>query len=127
MAKKPPPEHTKWKQGDPSPNPGGRPKNALTQDKVKGVIGQFSQMTEAELAKIAEDDDEKWERKTIARHMLKAGGDLASLNFVLERSIGKVKEVKEHHVVPKPTVVTRRDGTQIVLGAEMKQIESGED
>lgn len=127
MAKKPPPEHTKWKQGDPSPNPGGRPKNALTQDKVKGMIGQFAQLTESEIRKIADDEDEKWDRRSVAKHMLKAMDDQSELEFIYQRSVGKVKEVKEHHVVPKPTVVTRRDGTQIVLGAEMKQIEGVEE
>lgn len=30
MARNPPPEETKWKKGDPSPNPSGKPKGTLS-------------------------------------------------------------------------------------------------
>jgi hypothetical protein len=121
LAKKPPPEHTRWKPGQ-SGNKAGKPKNLLTQDRVKKLISDFSQLTIDELRKIKGDPKSTILEVAAASHLLNAPDDTASFNFVLERSIGKVKDVKEI-VLPKPTVVQRRDGTQMVLGAEMKAIE----
>lgn len=80
-------------------------------------------MTEEELAAIAADPKSIWEEKTLAKHMLNAGDDISTLNFLFDRSIGKVKDVKEVTVVPKPTIVERLNGSQVILGAEVKQIE----
>jgi hypothetical protein len=126
LAKKPPPEHTRWKPGE-SGNKAGKVKNLLTQDSVKKLISQFSEMTEVELKEIAENPNTPWKEKALATQMLQAPENLGALNFVLERSIGKVKDVKEISVVPKPTIIQKRDGSQIVLGSELKQLESGED
>ena len=126
MAKKLPPEETRWKPGQ-SGNPGGKKKDLLTQSQVKGLISDFAKLDIEALAKIASDPKSTWTEMTLAKQMLNAPDDLATLNFVLDRSIGKVKDVKEVTVVPKPTIVQRSSGAQMILGAELKRIEAGDE
>mgnify|MGYP007040061335 CR=1 FL=1 len=114
-------EPFQWKPGQ-SGNKAGKPKNLLTKDRVKHLISKFSQLTEAELKEIAADPKSKWESKCLAHQMLAAQGDIAALNFVLDRSIGKVKDVTEI-TLPKPTVVEKLDGTTMILAAEMPALE----
>lgn len=121
LAKKPPPEHTRWKPGQ-SGNAAGKKKDLLTQSQVKGLISDFAKLTEAELLKVTEDPKASWTEKTLARQMMKASDDLGALNFVFDRSIGKVKETKEI-ILPKPTMVERLNGTAMILGAEVPQLE----
>ena len=126
LAKKPPPKETQWKPGQ-SGNKSGRPKDLLSQTDVKKLISEFSRKTKVELLEIKSDPKSNWVESTLATQMLNAeDGDIGALNLVFDRSIGKVKEQKEITVIPKPTIVERRDGTAMVLGAELKQLESGE-
>lgn len=114
-------EAHKWTKGQ-SGNPAGKPKNLLTQDKVKSLISQLSQLPALELQNIAADPKSSILEVAVASHLLKAPEEMNSFNFVLERSIGKVKEVKEI-VLPKPTIIEREHGPKMILGAEMQQIE----
>jgi hypothetical protein len=60
----------------------------------------------------------------IARILVKgiSEGDTQRLNFLFDRLIGKVKEVKEI-TTPKPTVMKLLDGkTEIILGATMDSV-----
>ena len=116
-------EPHQFKRGE-TGNKGGRPKEVLTQTKVKNIIGKLAAMTEKELLGIVTDDNATWETKTIAKHMLAAGDDISTLNFLFDRSIGKVKEQKEITVVPKPTIVERIDGSKMILGAELQRLEA---
>jgi len=45
-------------------------------------------------------------------------GDYRRLDFILDRLIGKVKDVKEI-TVPAPTIIQRRSGEQVELGSKM--------
>lgn len=89
--RKPPPEHTRWKPGV-SPNPGGRPKSLLTKDKVKGILGKFADMTLQDLENLVKDPQSKMLEIMVASIMVKAAkdGDFSRLNFILDRSIGRV-------------------------------------
>ena len=51
------------------------------------------------------------------------GGDTNRLNFMFENTYGKLTERKEI-VLPKPTIIERLDGSQMLLGAEIVDAES---
>jgi len=122
LAKKPPPEHTRWPKGV-SGNPSGKKKNLLTQSEVKGIISELEQLPLVKLKAICEDEKETAIRASIASQILKsASGDSNSFNMLMDRSIGKVKETKEI-ILPRPTIVERMDGTKMVLSAEIPAIE----
>ena len=122
MARKPPPEHSRFKPGV-SGNPSGKKKNLLTQTEVKGIISELENLPLGKLKEIMADEKETAIRASIASQILKsAGGDSNSFNMLMDRSIGKVKETKEI-ILPKPTIVERTDGSQLVLSAELPALE----
>jgi hypothetical protein len=107
-----------------SGNQSGRPKDLLTKDKVDAIIGRFSYMNRDELQAVVQDPKTPMIEIMVASVMVKAAkdGDYSRLEAILARSIGKVKETKEL-ILPKPTVVQRRDGSQTVLSAELADSE----
>ena len=90
------PPHTLFKPGNPG---GGRPKGALKRDEVEAMMGKLATKSATELAVIAADPKTPAIQVMVAAVMLKAieTGDYARLQFLLDRSIGKVKEVVEQH------------------------------
>jgi hypothetical protein len=55
-----------------------------------------------------------------ARQVVAAGGgDIKAFDFVLDRSIGKVKDKLEVQG-PKPTIIKRKDGSAVELGAALQ-------
>ena len=98
MPRKPPPEHSRFKPGQ-SGNPGGMPKQLLTQDKVSSVLGKFCMMTREELAKIVENPKSPMLDVMVASVMARAAkdGDYSRLEFLLARSVGKVRDISEVH------------------------------
>ncbi len=93
-----PPDHLKWKPGQ-SGNPSGRPKGQLRRDDVEATIGRFAKLTREELQVIVQSPKSTMLDIMIAGIMAKAAkdGDYARLQFLLDRSIGKVKDVQEVH------------------------------
>ena len=49
-------------------------------------------------------------------------GDQQRLDFMLNRLIGRVKEQVEIST-PKPTIIKRSNGEEVVLGVEKKELE----
>lgn len=47
-------------------------------------------------------------------------GDMYSLNELLNRLVGKVTD-KVEHKLPQPTIIKRSDGTELELGAKVKE------
>ena len=107
-----------------SGNPAGKPKNLLTKDKVDAIIGRFAFMDRTELQEVINDQRTPMIEIMVASVMAKAAkdGDYSRLEALLVRSIGKVKETKEL-LLPKPTVVERLDGSQMVLTSEIVEEE----
>lgn len=92
-------EATKWKPGQ-SGNISGKPKQLLTKDKVSALMGKFSLMSRRELKDFVANDDAPIVEVAVAAIYLKAAsdGDFTRLNFLLDRSIGKVKDEIEQTV-----------------------------
>lgn len=85
-----------FKKGQ-SGNPSGKPKQLLTKDKVSSILGKFATMTRDQLQDVAADPKSSMIEIMIASIMVKAAkeGDYARLDFLLTRSIGKVKDELE--------------------------------
>ena len=92
----------------------------MTKTKVEAVLQKFLGWTVTDLRKYAEDQNNPVLEMYVARILVKgiSEGDTARLNFLFDRLIGKVKEVKEI-TTPKPTVIKMLDGkTELILGAQ---------
>lgn len=87
-----------WKPGE-SGNAAGKPKGILTRDKVEALMGRFAQMSRAELQDVVQNPKSTMIEIMVAAVMARAAkdGDYARLQFLLDRSIGKVKDVSEVH------------------------------
>lgn len=116
----------KFKPGE-SGNPGGRPKlpadvkeaKKLTTNKLILTLNKLLFMTDHEILKVIRDPKAFKIEKIVARILQKADqqGDASRLNFLLDRTIGKVTE-KVQHTLPRPVIVNKSDGSQMILGAE---------
>lgn len=104
-----------------SGNPSGRPKDLLTKDKVDQIIARFSFMNRQDLQEVVQNPKTPMIEIMIASVMVQAAktGDYSRLEAILSRSVGKVKETKEL-ILPKPTVIERSDGSQVVLASQIE-------
>jgi hypothetical protein len=98
MARNPPPEHTRWKPGQ-SGNIAGRPKREMTADSVALMIEKYMLMSQSSLVAIVKDPESKGIEALAASACLSAitKGDWNAVNSMLDRSIGKVKDISEVH------------------------------
>ena len=108
-------------------NPGGpgRPKmpeelkavKSLTKTMVEKVIAKYSTMSLEELRVAAANEKLPTMEHMVIAVALKAveEADHKRTDFLLDRSVGKVKEVKEL-VIAEPTYIERPDGAVIELG-----------
>jgi hypothetical protein len=124
MANKNPSPATRIKKGQVL-NPTGRPKGILTTDQVKALFGKMSALTKDELLEIIKSPKSSILEITTASIFAKAAkdGDYSRLNFLLDRSIGRV--VEEKNVTLRPVTYTtsiQGDGSLI-----QKVLEEGED
>lgn len=108
-----------------SGNPAGRPPmpkelqnvRKLSPSYIKIVISKLCNMGKEDLEKYLKDNRTPMVEITIGAILVKATaeGDYSRLNFLLDRSIGKVKDNLEI-TIPKPTIIERLDGSQMQLG-----------
>ncbi len=127
MAKKPPPEKHRFKPGQ-SGNPSGKEKlpeelkaiSQFTSDILKREVFKTIYKPMEEIEAIAVD------RKTLGIDAMIAAvivqavnrGDYSGLDFLLNRTIGKVRESMEV-LLPVPTIIKRLDGSEVILGAAL--------
>lgn len=80
-----------------SGNPSGRPKGYLTKAQVEAMFQKFSVKNREELQAVVEDKKSSMLEIMIASVMIKAAkdGDYQRVQFLLDRAIGKVKDVVE--------------------------------
>ncbi len=97
MSERPQNKHLKHFPKGESGNTNGKPKQLLTKDKVSAILGRFATMTRDQLQDVATDPKSSMIEIMIASIMVKAvkEGDYARLDFLLTRSIGKVKDELE--------------------------------
>lgn len=109
------PEQYRFKPGNPG---GGRPKGLIRRDDIEAAITKFWKMTKAEVQAIIENPKATMGDLMIASVIAKAidQGDQARVAFLLDRLVGKVKEVSEI-TVTKPYIVEKLDGGVLELGA----------
>jgi len=116
-------------------NPNGRPKipehlkgDKLTQAKVERIISAFSEMSSADLAIHLMQADTPMIERVIGAIYQKAldKGDFNSLDFIFNRSIGKVTE-KIQHSLPEPTIIKRSNGEEIALGSKWTDDDDADD
>ena len=92
------------------------------------IFNKLIHMTEFELrAHLKNVETPKFERvvcEILNEAELK--GDHYRLDFILNRLIGKVTE-KVEHILPSPTIIYKSDGSQVILGAEIKKQEGDEE
>ena len=102
-----------------SGNPSGKPKGLLTTTEVSGLLSKFCRLSRDELTAVIQNNKSSMIEITVASILAKAAkdGDYSRLEFLLARSIGKVKEQLEVST-PKPYVIERLDGTQVLLGSQ---------
>lgn len=100
-----------------SGNPGGKPKQLLTKDKVKGLVDKFYHMSREDLKKVAANPKSTVIELTIASIMVKCieAGDFSRFDGMLSRAIGKVAD---EIIMPRPMVITRPSGEQVTLAVE---------
>lgn len=113
-----------WEPGGPSPNPNGRPRlpadlaaiKKLTPSYIRMVIAKLARMTQQEMVTYLQTSGANNMELMVASIIVKATqeGDHSKLNFLLDRSIGKVVEEKRVQLEPviyKTTV--RSDGALV--------------
>ena len=124
---------TRFKPGQ-SGNPNGRPPVAgdvlkirkVTNDEIKEVGSLLLESNEQGIVELANNDETPMLKKWITEVALKGkkNGDMGTLNALLDRIVGKVKDVVQVEL-PKPTVIERLDGTSVELGAVMEKDSEG--
>lgn len=87
-----------WRKGQ-SGNPSGRKPGSIRADDVDAAMDKFARLKADELADKVADPKTNVLERMIGAVMLKTieTGDASRLEFLLARSIGKVKEVVENH------------------------------
>ncbi len=95
MTKKNPIDNLKPYKPGQSGNPSGKPLQLLTKDKVSSVLGKFSNMSGTQLNEVLKDPKSTMLELMVAAVMAKAvkDGDPHRLDFLLQRSIGKVSDM----------------------------------
>lgn len=118
MAYKDPPKHTQFKPGQ-SGNPSGRRKQVLTKDKVSAIIGKVADNSVEEVRDLVGKETATMLERTVASIFMEAyeKSDASKLEFLFQRSIGKVTEQIDVKQI-EPFILTKRDGSQIVAGVK---------
>lgn len=123
MPRNPPPKEHRWQKGQ-SGNPSGKPKGIYTRDEIQAIVSRCYRMTKADLKRVIEDPESTMLEIHVASIMATGvkKGEFYSFDGLMNRTIGKVKDELEV-TTPKPFIVHKSDGSQIVCGAEVEKEE----
>lgn len=91
-----PPIHTRFQPGK-SGNPNGRSKSLLHRDEIENILGRLARMSRAQLKEYEDNPNTPMIEVTIAAviRQAAASGDASRLQFLLDRTIGKVVDKAE--------------------------------
>lgn len=92
----------------------------LSKESVEKLMTKFANMDRIEIQELMKDPKATMMELMVGSVILKAykDGDQSRINWILDRTIGKVKEQKEI-ILPMPTIIERPSGEVIELGAEL--------
>lgn len=131
MPKKPMPEGKRFQPGK-SGNPGGKVKipddikeaRKLNQNELDRTVNRLIYLSRQELRGLIENPETPMFEIMVASIIAQGAqkGDQMRLEFILNRIIGKVQDKLEVSV-PKPFIVTKTNGEQVVLGAKPEKDE----
>lgn len=98
----------------------------LGKEKVKEIIDLAMNNRMTEIQNIIDDENTSALIYGLAKSIKIAAdkGDFATLDKILDRTIGRPKETVEL-TMPKPTIIRRRNGEEILLGAAYEKEEDG--
>jgi hypothetical protein len=118
-----------------SGNPKGKPRvpadvreaRRLTTNEMILIFNKLIYMTEAQLRAHWENPNTSKFEKIMCKilNQAEASGDHYRMDFILNRLIGKVTE-KVKHELPRPTIIKRSDGSELILGAQFDKEEDTE-
>lgn len=117
---------------NPPPKSPGAPKlpkeirdlRKLTVEQVEEIISTLLTANHDTLDEIRKDPNAPFLKRIIVNILYKtfSTGNMGQLDLLLNRVIGKVQEKIRHEVV-RPSVLLKRDGTQVVFGMESEKDE----
>ncbi len=112
-----------WQPGQ-SGNPSGKKKGLLTAQKVTDLVSRLSSLNRMELQAVVADPKSTMLEITFASVLVNAAksGDYSRLEFLMARSIGKVKDQLEVSTI-KPYIIHKPDGSALELGAKQDVID----
>lgn len=124
-----------WKPGE-SGNLNGRPKipdeikeaRKLNRITFERISNKYIWMTEAEIKAARKDPGTPMVDQAVISLLLKgiSAGCHLRLNFILDRLIGKIKDEVEVNVYPKPLIIKRMDGSEVILTTDAQLLDHPE-
>lgn len=105
--------------GRPWLDPNVKMMKRFTADELGQLISTLLYATDAEIDAIAANPEAPTGKKIIAKALINARdhGTWSTLNSILDRLIGKVKDVVEHQGL-RPSILKRTDGTSVEFSLE---------
>ncbi len=100
-------EPYQWQPGQ-SGNPGGKPHNLLSVPGVHKLFSRIAAMTRSELQALIVDPKSNMMELSIAAIFAKAAkdGDYTRVEFILQRTIGRVKDTQEFKLINEKAMIT---------------------
>lgn len=93
----------------------------LTREGLTAILNKVRTMTHEQMQEhLGKPETPAFDMMIIKVYMrIIEDGEMKDLNLLLDRLVGKVKD--EIDVNVKPTIIKRRDGSEVVLGMEKKE------
>lgn len=96
-------------------NPGGRPKQVITVDKLRTIIDKISLKSMAEIREMVKDESLPIVEMQIAAAMLSAAttGDFSKVALIMDRLLGKVPQVLDQNVKTEDITASKENVTEL--------------
>lgn len=89
------------------------------------ILWEMMNETEERIKEIQKDPNTPGMKKAVAKLMLNAisKGDAQMIDYFCNRTIGKVKEELDISVHPKPMIIRRLDGSEVILTTDAELLD----